>query len=108
MKYLRLFENKDTEEMVENAIENYNIVGDLIRDFIKYEDPEMDIRDVYYYYYEHDLEKINDTGLIISYTDSRRRTSDEYVHLIYEDDLEKLYKFMEDPELYKATNKYNL
>ena len=108
MKHLRIFENKDPQHMIDNAIKDYNVVADLIRDFIKFENPDMDIKDVYYYYYAHDLKEDGDKGLIVSYTDSMRKTNDEYVHLIYDSDFKKLYRFMEVPELYMSTNKYNI
>jgi hypothetical protein len=108
MKHLKLFENKNSNKEVKNAVDEYTRIGDLIRDYIKFTDTSIEIMDVYYYYYETDLEEIGDVGLIISYTGPRRTTSDDYVYTICNEELESLYVFIKDPELYMSSKKFNL
>jgi len=56
-------------------------------------------------YIENDMNEVGDTVLVILVINSKLEVETFYLS---EKQLEKLYIFLKDPELYKSTNKYNL
>ncbi len=106
MKHIKLFENNIANQL-KTTINEYNRFGDLIRDYLAFNEPELDIKDVYYYYFEKDINDVGDEGIIVSYTNSDR-SEDTEGRIIFDKQLPELYKFIEDPELYKETKKYNI
>ena len=107
MKHLKLFEKKDSKQIVENTVGEYEKIGNLIRDCIKFENPNMDIRNVYYYYYESNFIEDGDVVLITCYTNMKYQEVDE-PYVFAGKELEDLYEFIDNPGLYKETRKYNL
>lgn len=108
MKHLKLFENNSENEVL-NVMNAYDDMCDKIRDFINFE-YNMDTQHVIRYYYETDIDKIGDKGLIVEYgklrIDNTILPADERVFVTT--DLTSLYSFIDNPELYKKTNQYNL
>jgi len=101
MKYLKKYENLSTaEKMVKNAFDEYDRICDLITDFIKFEKiVNFNIKYVFRYYFENDEDE-----------------NGEYIVAIFDDEepgiiihnLEDLYRFIDNPEQYKSSKKYNL
>lgn len=107
MKYLKLFENINGKNKIQNLLYEYNKMCNMLQDFIILENKvnKEDIRDVYMFYYESNLDEIGKESLVVSFVDKDREYGGT---ILNEKELEKLYKFIENPELYKQTKKYNL
>lgn len=110
MKHLKTFENKNGKSQLLDAMIEYNRICSLIVDFINFEGlvGEDEIRNVIYYYYEADVKKIGDSVLIVVFGDYEERELDIPSIVISNENEEKLHEFIQNPELYKSTKKYNL
>ena len=109
MKHLKIYENKSIENKVLNIMNQYDDMCDVICDFINFEYDENKGY-VLRYYIEEDLEVVGDKGIIAQYgkytKDGKSIPKDERSYVIM--DIDSLYKFIDNPELYKKTKKYNL
>lgn len=110
MKHIKLFENNSGKLQLQNAMDEYDKIGKLIRDFINFEGlvTEGKIKDVVYYYYETNVEKVGDKILFVVFGDYEKNRLDVPAIMILNEDEKKLYKFIEDPDLYMNTKKYNM
>lgn len=111
MKHLKTFESKgdNGKKLLNTVMHSYDRMCDTIKDFINFEGLVGDeIRNVVYYYYETNVEKIGDRVLFVVFGDYEKNQLDIPAILINNKNERKLHEFIEDPELYKSTKKYNL
>lgn len=113
MKYLKQFENNNIEKTLKSVADEHSVYCDLIKDFINIEKLwedlyKKEITSVTFYYYEHDFAVVGDET-IIAVIEENYLSDDENIPIaISEDMFDKLYKFIENPELYKNSKKFNV
>lgn len=105
MRYLESYSKKDIEKNFRNLINEHNNMCKLIKDYINFNNSKLDAKEVYTFYFESSLNEIGDEGIIVSYLSNDG--ADEGV-IIYDDDFEDFFEYLEDPGLYKSKKNYNL
>ena len=109
MKHIKLFENSNGEQIVLNTMNEYTRICDLIRDFINIEKLyNIEVHNVIRYYFEKDMEVIGDSVIICIFGFNDRDYDEDVSIFINEEQQKKLYKFIEDPDLYRSAKKYNI
>jgi len=111
MKHLKIYENKKSENLVTNAMKEYDKICDLICKFINLEKlyPCEPIKYVIRYYFERSMEEEGDIAMFTSNVNMNYKEEDGCESsMIIGKDLENLYSFIDNPEVYKSTKKYNM
>lgn len=110
MKHLRLFEGKDGKDELLDAYIEFERICNLIRDFINFERlHHKKVKGVYYYYFEKDVEVVGDRVLFAMFGDLDKDSDDDQPGVMLNREQQKqLYRFIENPTLYKSERKYNL
>lgn len=96
-----------SEKLVKNVMNEYDNICNLIYQFIIFENIEKNIKSVTRYYYETNVSVVGDTAMFYEFI-KLKDDGDYPVFMLNEDELEKLYEFIDNPSLYKSTRKYNL
>lgn len=108
MKHLIIFESKSAEKLVLDTMNEYDKICDLIRDFINLEElSDGVINHVTRYYVEHDVDDNIEFAIVAEAFKVGRYDPDDDNFVLIKD-LEKLYRFIDNPEQYKNSKKYNL
>jgi hypothetical protein len=109
MKHLRIFESKNSEKLVLDAMTEYDRICDLMRDFINLENLNGNIKvaEVLRYYIEKDISTDVDAAIFADIIEVGKYHYDGDDTIMITD-LEKLYRFIDNPEQYKNSKKYNL
>ena len=111
MKHLRIYENKKSENLVTNAMKEYDKICDLICEFINLEKlyPCEPIKYVIRYYFENNVNDKDDVAMFTENVNMNFKNVDGCENsMIIGKDLENLYSFIDNPEVYKNTKKYNI
>lgn len=109
MKHLKLYEKKFNENSLKKFAEEKEELYSLIKEYSiinnLYDFDEDDI--VIDIYYEHNVAKIGDEVIIVTTINSK--TAEQREDKFYPiSELDDLNRFIENPERYKTSKKYNL
>ncbi len=109
MKHLRIFENINTEKLVKDTMDEYERICDLICEFINLEKlyPCFPIKYVMRYYFDEFED--NQIALFAQVQNvDTKYDEDCLISMIEGQNLENLYIYINDPEQYKSSKKYNI
>lgn len=111
MKHLKIYELKKSENLVMNTMNEYDKICALICDFINLEKLYScgPVKYVIRYYFENNIEVDGDVGMFTDNVNMDYKESDDCPgSMIVGKDLENLYSYIDNPDVYKNTKKYNM
>lgn len=108
MKHLKLYEKKFNKNSLKKFAEEKDELYRLIKEYsILNNIFEFETNDeVIDFYYEHNYQKVGDEVIIVSIENTKVFDDEDKVYSIT--NLDDLNKYIEDPEIYTSTKKYNL
>lgn len=107
MKHLKLYEKKFNKNSLKKFAEEKDELYRLIKEYsILNNIFEFETNDeVIDFYYEHNYQKVGDEVIIITAMNTKNIEETVYYSITNLDDLNK---YIEDPEIYTSTKKFNL
>jgi len=109
MKYLKLYENKWSENELKKFSEEKHEVYDLLKEFMIEENFTENFDSILNFYFASIGS--SDEIVVVRFLSNIGKGGDKYhedVIGITGQDLNNFYQFMNDPELYRSSKKYNL
>lgn len=110
MKHLKLYEKNYNENSLESFFEEKQSFYDKIKDFLLFEEHDITDQDIIidmYFYKDDDIEKCIIVRAMYQDDNNKYHYHEDSI-VIENNELPNLYRFMENPETYKSSKKYNL